>query len=79
MNIEKGKGFIQLLCILAAISFFSILVSNPAIAAIFTQQELSATDWRALETFIWQDFEYWHAPANYGWQSSCPPYPVFGF
>jgi hypothetical protein len=79
MNIKKGKKLIQLSCILAALSFFSILVCSLAIADIYTQQELSSTDWRALDTFIWQDFEYWHAPVNYGWQSSCPPYPIFGF
>ena len=79
MDLKKIKRLIQFSCILAAVSFFSILVSNPGIAAIYTQQELSSTDWRSLETFIWQDFEYWHAPANYGWQSSCPPYPNFGF
>jgi hypothetical protein len=79
MNIKKRKRLIQFLCILAAISSFFILFCNPARADIYTQQELSSTDWRALDTFIWQDFEYWHAPVNYGWQSSCPPYPVFGF
>ncbi|MGA1839541.1 MAG: hypothetical protein ACMUIU_02860 [bacterium] len=79
MNLKKGKRLIQISCILAVFSFFSVLVCSPGIAAIYTQQELSSTDWRALETFIWQDFEYWHAPANYGWQSSCPPYPNFGF
>lgn len=79
MDIKKGKKLLQFLGILIPLFFFSTLFCNTTIAAIYTQQELSSTDWRALDTFIWQDFEYWHAPANYGWQSSCPPYPNFGF
>lgn len=38
-----------------------------------------AQNFRDAETYVWQDFEYWHAPANYGWKSSCPPYPTFGW
>ena len=79
MNLKKGKKHLQLLGILISLSFFTTLFCNTTSADIYTQQELSSTDWRALDTFIWQDFEYWHAPANYGWQSSCPPYPNFGF
>jgi len=37
------------------------------------------TVWQKANTFVWQDFEYWHAPSNYGWKSSCPPYPVYGW
>jgi hypothetical protein len=79
MYMEKRKKSGLLLCFLTAICFITILVCNIAIADIFTRQEMLSTDWRALDTFIWQDFEYWHAPANYGWKSSCPAYPNFGF
>ncbi|MGA1791743.1 MAG: hypothetical protein ACMUIM_09665 [bacterium] len=69
MNMGEGKRHIQSLTVLAIIGVFVFLVCNMAVAQ----------DFRDRDTFIWQDFEYWHAPANYGWKSSCPAYPVFGF
>ena len=65
--------------IIATISIILLFSGIPATSAIYTQQELLSTDWHSLDTFIWKDFEYWHAPSNYGWKSSCPPYPVFGY
>ena len=79
MNTQKRRIFIRCIGSLAVICVFLLLIGHASMAAIYTQQELLGTDWRALDTFIWQDFEYWHAPANYGWKSSCPPYPVYGY
>ena len=31
------------------------------------------------ETIVFDDFEYWTSPHNYGWHTSDPPYPFFGF
>ncbi|MGA1845338.1 MAG: hypothetical protein ACMUIS_12310 [bacterium] len=31
------------------------------------------------EMLVFDDFEYWTSPYNYGWHTSDPPYPVFGY
>ncbi|MGA1825251.1 MAG: hypothetical protein ACMUIP_11380 [bacterium] len=31
------------------------------------------------EDIVFDDFEYWDSPRNYGWTTSDPAYPVFGF
>ncbi|MGA1794277.1 MAG: hypothetical protein ACMUIL_00340 [bacterium] len=73
------RGCVLFPLIIGAICGILLFSGTPATSAIYTQQELMSTDWRSLDTFIWQDFEYWHAPSNYGWKSSCPPYPVYGW
>ncbi|MGA1794272.1 MAG: hypothetical protein ACMUIL_00315 [bacterium] len=60
----KKRGFVLVVIVCMMAACFHLLLTGPGARA---------------DTFVWQDFEYWNAPSTYGWKSSCPPYPVYGW
>ncbi len=64
----KGKqdSSIKLVCCFLAFLFFICITYT------FPRKSFSSIH-------VFDDFEYWSSPFNFGWQTSDPPYPVFGY